>query len=204
VRRLIPHLTLLLILGAGGTASAQAIEAGGSVAVSCKGSDGSFCNDDYSGLATGGPYLSVWLADRIEVGGRIAWLEQPDARGEAGFPFPYRFTIQDRVRTIVQGEATWHFRRGKRLRPMVGLGFGAFHDGMTTSCMPAGCEAVLLSPPRILLGESTVWHSDVSIMTGVSVAATDRIRIRGGWRYHNPFRDELALSELFLAAGYRF
>lgn len=202
MRRLIPGLTLLL-LAAGASASAQAIEAGGSIAASCKGSDGSFCNDDYSGLATGGPYFSVWLADRIEVGGRIAWLKQPDARGDALFPFPYEFAIEDRLRTIVQAEATWHFRRGKRLRPMLGFGGGGFHDRMNVSCAPAGCETVS-SSSRIVPGEWTEWHRDVSLMTGVSVAATDRIRVRGGWRYHNPFRDELALSELFFAAGYRF
>ena len=204
MRRLIPYLTLWLLLAAAATASAQVIEAGGSIAASCKGSDGSFCNDDYAGLATGGAYFSVWLADRIEVGGRIAWLNQPDEHGEAGFPVSYRFTIEDRVRAIVQAEAAWHFRRGRRLRPMLGLGVGGFHDRMTLSCMPAGCETVLTSPTRILLGESARWHSDVSLMTGVSIAATDRVRLRGGWRYHNPFRDELALSELFLAAGYRF
>lgn len=46
-------------------------------------------------------------------------------------------------------------------------------------------------------------HSDESVLAGLSIMLHERVRLHGGWRYHNPFEDELALSELFVAVGYR-
>ena len=100
-------------------------------------------------------------------------------------------------------EIAWHFRRGSRVRPMLGVGLGGYHDRQTIACTPQGCED-RLPFTGLSVGQSSNWTRDVSLMTGVSVAASDRVRIRGGWRYHNPFRDELALSELFIGAGLVF
>ena len=182
---------------------AQTFEAGASIATSCKGSDGSFCNDTHSGLRTAGPYGSVWFDDRIEVSGRVVWLRQPDIQGRTFVIEPFEFAITDRARTIAHGEVIWHFRRGKRARPMLGIGVGGYRDSQLVTCEPAGCE------PRLGIngldgGRSVESHRDTSIVAGVSVLLSSRLRVRGGWRYHNPFRDELALSELFVGAGLRF
>jgi len=200
--RFIAILTAAVMLSPAG-AAAQAIEVGGSIAVSCKGSDGSFCNDSHSGLLTGGPYVSVWFADRVEIQGRAVWLNFPDLEGQSIFPAPITYAVTERSRTLLQAEATWHFRRGKRLRPMFGLGLGGFRDRGTVSCAPDGCDG---SPTYLrLTGRETAgWERDISLMTGLSATLSKRFRLRAGWRYHNPFRDELALSELFFGTGFAF
>jgi opacity protein-like surface antigen len=177
--------------------SAQTVEAGGTIAGSCTGSDGSFC--DESGLLTGGLFASVWIADLLEVGGRTAWLRRADVR----FDRPVSGSIVDRGRFMAQADAIWHFRQGKLLRPFVGLGLGGSRDRRTVTCSTPGCEP-LLGLSGLRAGTEHRWHSDQAVIVGVSALPTSRVRVRGGVRYHNPFRDELALSEWFVGAGYRF
>jgi hypothetical protein len=177
------------------------VEVGGSIGVSCKGSDGSFCNETHSGLRTAGPSAGIWFGDRVEVSGRVAWLRQPDLDGRSEFPDLLSFAITDRGRMIVQAEVIWHFRRGKRVRPLLGLGFGRYKDTEAVTCEPAGCESRLRSV-GLNAGAAREWHHDQSVLAGLSVVAGERFRVRGGWRYHNPFEDELALSEVFVAVGY--
>ena len=177
--------------------SAQTLEVGATLAGSCTGSDGSFCNE--SNLLATGLFGSVWFGERFEVGGRIAGLRRDDVR----LDLPVAGSITDRRRLMVQADAVWHFRQGKVLRPFVGFGLGAFRDRRTVSCTPSGCEQLLgLSGLRV--GTETNWHSDEAVIVGVSALPAPRIRVRGGVRYHNPFRDELALSEWFVGVGYRF
>jgi hypothetical protein len=52
-------------------------------------------------------------------------------------------------------------------------------------------------------GQNSESYADESVVLGLSVLLNPRLRLRGGWRYHNPFRDSLALSEWFLGLGYR-
>jgi hypothetical protein len=196
-------LAAAAVLSTTASLGAQTFEAGGSIATSCKGSDGSFCNDSHSNLLTAGPYGGVWFDDRIEVSGRVAWLSQPDLRGETFIIEPFTFAITDRRRTIAQAEVVWHFRRGKRARPMFGVGLGRFFDRETVTCEPAGCES-RLGVSGLSAGRVRESHYDESLVVGLSVLLKPRVRLRSGWRYHNPFRDELALSELFLAVGLRF
>jgi hypothetical protein len=195
----IPFVLAALLIGAGaGLATAQTVEAGGTLAASCAGSDGSFCSD--GNLVTAGPYASVWFLDALEVGGRVAWLGRDDIRFEdplAGVSG----SIGDRGRFMAQADAIWHFRRDRRIRPFVGFGVGAFRDRATVSCAPPGCETHL---PRsgLTAGTQHEWHGDEAVIIGVSALATPRVRLRGGLRYHNPFRDELALAEWFIGVGY--
>ena len=194
---------VVMVLCCASTSSGQSFEVGATIATSCKGSDGSFCNDTHSGLRTTGPYASVWFNDFIEVSGRVAWLDQPDISGTPGFGVPSRFSISDRERTIGQAEIIWHFLRGERVRLMFGLGIGRYWDRELVTCEPAGCEPSLttsgLTPGRIR--ESQI---DRSILVGLSAPLGSRLRFRGGWRYHNPLNDEHALSEVFVGLGYRF
>ena len=182
--------------GAGG-AEAQTIEAGATAAASCVGSDGSFCSD--GNLFTAGLAGSLMFADAFEVGGRVAWLARDDIR----FEVPVRGSIEDQTRVMVQADAIWHFRKGKVLRPFVGLGLGGFRNRMTVTCSPPGCEP-LLGLSGLRAGTQHDWHADEAVIAGASALVTPRLRVRAGLRYHNPLRDELALSEWFLGAGYRF
>jgi hypothetical protein len=193
---------LALLLGCGGSyASAQSFEAGGSLAVSCRGSEDSVCADE--SLATTGLYGSLWFADRVEIALRAAWMKFGDIEGTLPFGITGTFAIRDASRRVTQAETVWHFRRGGRVRPMLGIGIGWYADRDIVTCQPAGCEPFLRSA-GLETGERRDAERDGSIVVGLSVLATPRLRLRGGWRYHNPFVDELALSELFIAAGYRF
>jgi hypothetical protein len=192
-----------LMLSAATTVAAQTVELGGSIATSCQGTDGSFCSDTHNNLRTTGPYGSIWFDDRLEVSGRVVWLKQPDIQGRTFIIEPLEFAITDRSRTLAQGEAIWHFRRGQRARPMFGLGFGRYWDSETVICEPAECLSRLRGASARRDNRVRESISDQSLLVGFSVLLNSRVRLRGGWRYHNPFRDELALSELFIAAGYR-
>jgi hypothetical protein len=191
----------LLIAGGALPARAQSYEAGGSLAVSCRGSEDSICEDE--SLATTGLYGSVWFADRVEIGLRAAWMKFGDVEGALPFGGNPTIATRDGSRRVTQLEAVWHFSRGRRIRPMFGIGMGWYSDRDVVSCEPPGCESYVRSI-GIDVGERREVERDGSIMVGVSVLATPRLRVRGGWRYHNPLVDHLALSELFIAAGYRF
>jgi hypothetical protein len=103
---------------------------------------------------------------------------------------------------IAQGEILWHLTSGRRVRPHIGLGFGGYRDREVVTSEPSGCES-RLSGSGLHAGATRALHSDQSVVAGVSVALHKRARLHGGWKYHNPFKDELALSELFVAVGYR-
>lgn len=205
---------LVLMLCCPRLAPAQTLEVGVSLAGSCRGSDGSFCSSsvaeiagfDRHGLRTPGLRLGIWLADWIEVSGRVAWFEQPDRHARSRFPDradSIQYAVLERRRTIVQGEVTWHYRRGKRVRPNVGVGIGGYRLSERVTCEPAGCESEL-GRTGLSAGPSSEWHHDVSVAVGISVLLHPRVRVRGGRRIHNPWGEHLALSETFAAIGYRF
>jgi hypothetical protein len=82
--------------------AAQTFEAGGSIAASCIGSDGSGCSE--GGLRTVGPAASVWFGDRVEVGGRVIWFELRDLTSSLNNgPVTYEVATIDRERRIAQG-----------------------------------------------------------------------------------------------------
>jgi hypothetical protein len=70
------------------------------------------------------------------------------------------------------------------------------------SCEPSGCESQLAGI-GLSAGQTHESHLDQSLVVGLSVMPHKRVRVHGGWKYHNPFRDELALSEVFVALGFR-
>jgi hypothetical protein len=198
VRLTVLLLPVLLELGAVAGA-AQTFEVGGSIAGSCIGSDGSMCSE--GNLLTAGPSASVWFADWVEVGARVVWFELNDLNGTLRGETTIDTRTTERERRIAQGEVIWHFRRDRRIRPLFGLGVGRYWRSQVATCSPPGCEAAL--GPGFPAGRTSDSTSDVSLVTGLSVLLNPRLRVRGGWRYHNPFKDELAVSEYFLALGYR-
>ena len=195
-----PLLLIPVVLALNAAAlAAQTFEVGGSVAASCIGSDGSLCSE--GGLRTVGPAASIWLGDRVEVGARVIWFQLSDLSPTLTGPPTVDFAVTDRERTIAQGEVIWHFRRGKRVRPLLGFGVGRYWRRQVSSCSPQGCETAL--GPGYSFGSTKTSDSDQAIVAGLSVLLNPRVRLRGGWRYHNPFKDELAVPEFFLALGYR-
>jgi hypothetical protein len=194
--------SLLMCLGGVSTAASQTIEAGATIALSCIGSDGSFCNETHSDLRTAGPFASIWFNDFIEVSGRVAWLDKPDLTGTLGRLAPSSFLVSDRERTIGQAEVIWHFRREERVRVMFGLGLGRYWESQLVTCEPVPCDAALATA-GLIAGRNHKSQLDRSILVGVSAAVLPRLRIRAGWRYHNPLNDENALSEVFVGAGYQ-
>ena len=166
VRLIVLLLPALLELGAA-TLAAQSFEVGGSIAASCIGSDGSICSE--GNLLTAGPSASVWFADWVEVGGRVVWFELNDlsrtSRGETTIDT----LIASRERRIAQGEVIWHFRREKRIRPLVGVGVGRDWRSQVATCSPPGCEAAL--GRGFPAGRTSDSTSDVSVVTGLSVLA---------------------------------
>jgi hypothetical protein len=68
------------------------------------------------------------------------------------------------------------------------------------------CEHLVqrLASIGLTAGRIRTTHIDRSILVGLSAKVHPRLRIRGGWRYHNPLNDENALSEVFIGAGYLF
>src|SRR5919108_1294508 len=138
-------------------AYAQSFEAGASIAASCRGSEGSLCYE--SGLATFGPYASIWFADRIELGVRAVWLKRDDYQVESGNSPDDAFALTDRSRLVAQGEFIWHFRRGKRARPMVGFGAGVFRDRDVVTCDSPTCR-VWIPSSMVGPGEYTTSHRD--------------------------------------------
>lgn len=186
---------------------AQQFEIGAGIGSVCRGSEGDLCGGD-----SGAPlaaYASVLLADRFELGLRVASGRLDDrecnvtrdGRSEPGAPDAVQVFIQGRSIRYPTGQAIYHFRRGKRVRPLLGLGAGTFTIPRTIRCEPAGCQPLL----HILAGPpEAARHIDVVTIFGLSVQATRHAIVRAGWQAHNFGGEELSSAEWFLAAGWRF
>ena len=189
-----------LMLLSSSSLTAQVVEVGGSLGVACAGTDGSGCNDN--GLVTGGPYGSVLFGDRLEVGGRMVYLTLDDRNGFTVYPVALEFVETDRRRLYVQGLATYHFRPGTRVRPMLGAGLGAARRSQTIQCQDGACAG--LAQVGLESGSTHFWNTDRSVLAGVTFLPAPSLPIRAGWWWHSPFNDGFALSEVFLSVGYRF
>ncbi|HEY7498284.1 MAG TPA: hypothetical protein VH740_07215 [Vicinamibacterales bacterium] len=194
--------SVLIALCCASTAGAQTFEAGATIAASCQGGGATLCDATQTDLATFGPYASVWFRDFIEVGGRVAWLERRDFSRGFGIAFGSTYFITERTRTIGQGEVVWHLLRGKRVRLMVGAGVGRYWDRELITCRPAGCEPGLIAAYGLTTGPARDSQFDQSILVGLSAMLHPRLRIRAGWRYHNPLAGDAALPELFIGGGF--
>jgi hypothetical protein len=185
---------------------AQAVEVGGGISAGCRGSEGGLCGDER--FTAAGAYTSLWVADRIELGGRVARGPLPDLRiitprdgtfrPEAGV---ITVSEEDRSISYLTGQAIYHFRRGHRVRPMLGLGAGVVRIARTLRCTPADCAAYL----QLIAGSSDLSnHVDAVVISGVSIRATERVTVRVGWQAHNFGGEELSSVEWVAAAGWRF
>jgi len=184
-------------------AAGQTLEVGATIAASCQGGGTTLCDATQSDLAMAGPFASIWFNDFIEVSGRVAWLERRDFSRGFGIGLRSTYFISERDRTIGEAEIVWHFRRERRVRIMFGVGLGRYWDREVISCQPAGCEPGLRAAYFLETGPTRDSQLSRSILVGLSATVLPRLRVRGGWRYHNPLAGDDALPEFFVGAGYR-
>jgi hypothetical protein len=192
---------VLATLCCASTAVAQTIESGATIAASCQGGGTTLCDPTQTDLLAMGPYASVWFNDFIEVSGRVAWLDRRNFSRGFGIGLRSTYFITERERTIGQAEVVWHLLRDKRVRLMIGAGVGRYWDRELITCQPAGCEPGLVAAYGLTTGQTRESQSARSVIVGLSTTL-HRLRVRGGWRYHNPIAGKDAFSELFLAAGF--
>lgn len=211
--RPVPSLALLLALSVPRPAAAQAFEVGGSLGVGARGSESELARQE--ALPVAGVHGSVLLGDRFETMVRVAWLDLNDPGGTTYYAdcrpeFPrscdpsVAVGVRSRLtapRTFINGNALYHFRRGKPVRPFAGAGFGVMRDQEQVTCELAGCDAYL---PGFRASTRTLSYADLIGVFGASVAVADRVVIRGAVHFHRPAGEELSLFETTAMVGYRF
>jgi hypothetical protein len=208
-------LCTLMFLGMCASATAQVIEIGAGIGRACVGTDGSTCGYDRGAMSS--IYSSVWFDDRLEVSARFATMPLPDWKysqyrddrfnlvaDPAARQLPrVDVTVRDRSRQIVTGEAIYHFARGRPVRGFLGLGFGNLTNRDLVSCAPAGCERVMpfVSSP---VGRLSHTSENMTIIAGASGRISKRLRVQGGFRFHNLPAEGRSTTEAFVAAGHQF
>jgi hypothetical protein len=192
-------LTVLLLVGSATAAGAQGFEVGMSLATACLGSDGSVCGGGNHPLVAA--HASWWAADRIELMARIGRTVLPSRQFTHSFPVEIDVSITDRARDYVSGLFIYHFRRGNNVRPMLGIGAGAFAFVDRVACQPVDCGSNPGLPPS---GSSRRWQEDILFSAGLSGVVRDRWIWRGGVITHAFARDHHSAIETFVGVGYRF
>lgn len=172
------------------------------------------------GLGTGGHtktmtgvHATVWWNDRIETGIRMAWWPVAYPHGSAvyyvncgdGIPStcaPVSIHLNSVTpRRFIAAEMRYHYRRGERLRPFVGAGYGRMDTSRDVSCAIPGCEPLL--GPTFPWGRRTSSAPDPIIIGGVSYAITNHLLARGVTRLHFG-GEELTMLETAVELGFRF
>ena len=189
------------------TAEGQFIEPGGSLGTGARGTESQMVRQE--ARLTGGLHLSAWWADRVEGGVRLVWVDLPSHRYQTGYGFDCATgkcqTIVETAtqtyggRRMVSGHGVYHFRRGRLLRPYLGVGVGTIHERERVECVTPGCEAFGLRP-----GERRYSYGNVAAISGLSTTLGDRLYVRGGIVFHRPAGEELSLFETSAQIGYRF
>ena len=180
-------------------ADAQVVEVGATIAAGCLGSDGSACGTGTHPMP--GAHASWWIGDRVELTGRVARVALPPFRATSVFPNTVTFEVTDRSREFLSTLIVYHFRRGKVLRPVLGLGSGGYVHSQRVRCEPIGCGGVAGIPPE---GRRRTWMTDAILIAGVSGGLGTRWILRGGCLAHRFANDENSTVELFAGVGYRF
>lgn len=191
---------VLIILVAAVPTAAQVVEVGTSISAACLGSDGSACgNGTHPMLAV---HASWWAAEHIELTARVGRTRLPSRQFAQPFPPGLDVSITDRSRDFVSGMLFYHFRRGKTdVRPMIGVGSGAFAHVDRVACSPVACETSPGLPPD---GMNRHWRPDVIIAGGFSGIIAGRWVWRGGVITHAFANDHNSTVETFVGLGYRF
>ena len=165
--------------------------------------------------AINGLFGSLWLTPRVEIGGRVALLRQPDIQaggnyflGPAQEPIQLRFAIRDRSRLYALAHAYRHFGPDPRIRFFLGVAAGSYTLRSTNICESKACESNLarLGGPvaaGVHFGRVTQTRTNVALGLGVS-GRSGRVGWRAGVNLHNFPGEHTGATELFLAAAFRF
>jgi hypothetical protein len=204
--RRVGFVLLVWLLCPGALAIAQTIEIGGSLSSACRGSGGSTCGTDHSAVL--GAFASLWLDDRVEIRFRVAQgglddrrFEVPrDGRFKPGAPDRVTVFLEDRHLRYVTTSASYHFLRGRRVRPSLGVGVGTFKLPRRQRCAPSGCEDVL---PLLAGPPEAPSTPDLMVTCGLSVRASSRLTVHAGWAAHNPLAESLSSTETFVGLSWR-
>ncbi len=180
-------------------AAAQNVEIGGTVGAGCLGSDGTPCGAGTNPMVGG--HVSWWIDERIELTARAARLPLEPFGLSVSIPAPVSAAITRRSRDFVSGLATYHFRRGKRIQPMLGFGSGGFARAQHVRCDPPGCAGLAGLP---LEGRRRTWMTDAIVVAGLSGTVGDRWRWRSGLLTHRFANDENSTLEYFVGFGRHF
>lgn len=194
---------------------AQSVEVGATLGIGARGSEDSLFRNE--ALPVAGVHLSAWWADRVETAFRLAWLDLPDPQWTTIYYYGCdrdvatgrcRPTGNVRVisrrggpRRFMAGQALYHFRRGRSLRPYAGVGIGVIRDSEMVGCEVAGCEPLL---PGLAFGRRVSSYLDVTGIGGMSTVIGRHIVVRGGVQWHRIAGEELSLFEIAAGVGYRF
>lgn len=210
--RITPSLVVVGLLVLPAAASAQRFEVGASIGAGTAGTENSLAGGNTTIMP--GVRASVWWGDRLETGIRLAWWPIPNPHGSAGYSIncgdggpstcDFFYVNFDRVtpRLFVAGEALYHFRRGSRLRPFVGGGYGRMDSSENVTCETPGCEVHLT--PGFRFGRRQSSATDIIVIGGVSWTLTNHLRLRGAVRMHRPGGEDLSTAETSVGLGVRF
>ena len=176
---------------------AQVVEVGATMAAGCPGGDGSWCSSGPHPMPAA--HASMWINDRVEVGVRAANLPLPNVGGTLSDTGSGTFEFSERSRQFFSLVLIYHFRAGKTVRPMVGLGTGVYLRSEDLRCEPSDCGPIGFPAE----GRHRTRMRDSIGTAGLSVHVTRRWVVRGGILFHR-FDDENRTMETFAGVGYRF
>ena len=211
---------LVIVVGTGVLAVDAVAQTGDSQRREIGASVGSACLIESSACGGGrhainGLFGSVWLTPRVEIGGRVALLRQPDSQGGADYflgptqeHIPLRFAITDRSRVYALGHAYRHFGSDPRLRFFLGMALGSYSERSTNICEAETCEtnlARLGGPQAVGVHVGRVSRTRMNVALGLGVSGrSGPVGWRAGVNLHNFPGEHTGATELFLAAALRF
>ena len=211
-------LLVLAVVMMARPAAAQwtAVEVGVGVSRACIGSEGGLCGEQRGTMwAT---HASAWIDDRVEIGMRLALLPLEDwsysVERDSRFDLVTDPTVRalaqidvvtrDRSRRILDGEAIYHFARGRPLRGFLGGGFRTAQQSWCADMRPSWLRTPDADPlvARRPLRQGAVQCDDHCRIVGPNQQKT--VPVRGGVRLHNLAGEGLSTSETFIATSYWF
>jgi hypothetical protein len=187
-------LVLWLLIACAASAAAQTIEVSASVGRACRGSDGSFCYEDWT--VSRSVEAGLMLRDKFQMIGRWGEIPMPDR----GTPLYQPLTIAGQRRDpFYTAEFLYHFRPDKPVRAFIGGGIGRMARVQTVRCAVPGCN-----PGDATLGRSEIWRDDQVLAAGVLFLPLKSLPIRAGLRLHMAFGEGHQQELFLLSVGYRF
>ena len=210
MRLLLAAITLLACVprAAAQPADSRRLELGATAGTACL-TASSYCGGGQEGLY--GVYGSYWLTPRVEVGGRVSMLTQPDVSGTTYYYFgpsneelTLPKSIRDRSRLYVLGHVYRHFGSDPRIRFYAGVALGRQSDRMTVTCDAPDCSA-RLARVRLTMETGRQSHTQSDLAAGIGFSGlAGRVGWRAGVNLHNYPGENFGAAEYFAGASLRF